>query len=98
MIGGEIPMRRVNPLEWSFHTRDLGPELRDALEPLLITARSLVTADRRAWLHELRNEAPALADALEQLLGAADPGDASTAGRASRDRRALRWLRWSRRH
>ena len=98
MIGVEIPITEVIPLERSFHTRDVSPELCNALEPLLRMVHSLAAPDRRAWLHELRNDAPALADVLERLLRAADPDNASTADRAPRARRALRWRSWSRGH
>jgi hypothetical protein len=48
--------------------REIGPGLRDALQPLIRVARRLSRADRRAWLDEMRGEAPAFAGVLEQLL------------------------------
>ena len=53
--------------------RQVGPELREALDPLVRTALTLSPADRLAWLEALRVEAPALAEALDGLLREAAP-------------------------
>jgi hypothetical protein len=47
---------------------NVDPALERALEPILRAVRSLSPADRRAWLYELRADAPALAAAIEKLL------------------------------
>jgi hypothetical protein len=60
---------------------NVGPALAHALEPILHAARQLPPADRLAWLAELRVHAPALVDAIEQLLRAdAQPGSALSGG------------------
>lgn len=47
--------------------RRIGLGLRLALQPLVETLRSVNPADRKAWLDEVRGDAPALADVLDRL-------------------------------
>jgi hypothetical protein len=57
--------------------RPIGPGLRDAMRPLVAALRTLSPADRRAWLDELRGDAPVLAEVLERVENEAGADEAA---------------------